>query len=319
MAQQTRLETMFRYYKRWLKRFPTIEALANSNEQDVLAIWEGLGYYTRARNLHRAARLVLAQHNGQLPDDVSTLLTLPGIGPYTAGAIASIAFGRDEPAVDGNAMRVLARVFNVRWPIDSNRTAKRFRALAMEHLPTSKAAEYNQALMDLGAGICRPRHPDCPACPLRRECRSLSLGIQEKRPVKKVVTAVPQRYFVAAVIMQRGQVFLSQRPAKGLLGGMWEFPNAMIKDPSRARSALRRELEKIMNIDLQFIQKLGHYEHAYSHFHAHLQVFGVKLNGRRPKVASAVAHRWLSVNRLSELPMGKLDRQIAQALRDNAK
>lgn len=302
-----------------MKRFPTIKSLAGSSEQDVLAIWEGLGYYSRARNLRQAARVVMTRHAGRLPGDVDALLTLPGIGRYTAGAIASMAFGRDEPAVDGNAIRVLARVFNVKQPVGSSRATKRFWALASKHMPRGHAAGYNQALMDLGASICKPRQPNCSACPLRRDCRAFALGIQEKRPVRKTLTGIPRRYFAAAVIRQRGQVLVLQRPTTGLLGGMWEFPNVMVKSPQDARSALRRGLNKKLELSLPLIQKLGQYEHAYSHFSSHLQVFGTTLNGVRPKVIFNVMHRWLSLNKLDELPMGKLDRQIARSLRDNAK
>ena len=302
-----------------MKRFPTIKSLAGSSEQDVLAIWEGLGYYSRARNLRQAARVVMTRHAGRLPGDVDALLTLPGIGRYTAGAIASMAFGRDEPAVDGNAIRVLARVFNVKQPVGSSRATKRFWALASKHMPRGHAAGYNQALMDLGASICKPRQPNCSACPLRRDCRVFALGIQEKRPVRETLTGIPRRYFAAAVIRQRGQVLVLQRPTTGLLGGMWEFPNVMVKSPQDARSALRRGLYKKLELSLPLIQKLGQYEHAYSHFSSHLQVFGTTLNGVRPKVVFNAMHRWLSLNKLDELPMGKLDRQIARSLRDNAK
>ncbi|HEY4718946.1 MAG TPA: A/G-specific adenine glycosylase, partial [Anaerolineales bacterium] len=319
MAQQTRLESMLPYHRRWMKRFPTIEELANSKEQDVLSLWEGLGYYSRARNLRRSAQLIMKQHNGRLPDDVGSLLALPGIGRYTAGAIASMAFAKDEPAVDGNAVRVLSRVFNVKDPVGSNRATKRFWALAAKHLPKGRAADYNQALMDLGASICRPRQPDCSACPLRRNCHSFALGVQGMRPVRQPAKSVPTKHFAAAVIQRRGRVLVLKRPVKGLLGGMWGFPNVVASNPRGAKRALRRGLRKMLDLDLPSVKKVGQFEHTYSHFNANLQVYGVDSNGRHFKIMFGHMHAWKPVSRLDELPMGKLDRQIARSLRDNAK
>jgi A/G-specific adenine glycosylase len=319
MAQQTRLETMLPYYRRWMKYFPTIKSLANSDEQDVLSIWEGLGYYSRARNLRRAAKVVVERFNGKLPQEVESLMTLPGIGRYTAGAIASLAFGKDEPAVDGNAIRVLARVFNVKSPVGGNKAAKQFWALAAEHLPTGRAADYNQALMDLGASLCKPRQPDCKLCPLMKDCKAYVLGVQEKRPIRKDARTVPVKYFAAAVIKKRGKVLVFQRPAKGLLGSMWEFPNLLIKDPHAAALKLRRELSKRFKYDTKDVRKFGEYEHAYSHFDAHLQVFAANPDGQTPQLSDEAPYLWLSIDELNRLPMGKLDRQIALSLRDNAK
>ena len=319
MAQQTRLETMLPYYRRWMKRFPSIRSLANSKEQEVLAAWEGLGYYSRARNLRKAAQVVMQHYKGRLPGDLDSLLRLPGVGRYTAGAIASMSFGRDEPAVDGNAIRVLARVFDVKSPVGSNKAAKHFWALAAEHLPPGRAADYNQALMDLGASLCKARQPECAACPLKGYCRAFALGIQEKRPVRVRPVTTPVRYFAAAVIRQNKKVLVFQRSAKGLLGGMWEFPNVALRNNRSAKSRLSLDLRHKWAIHFQRERELGQYRHAYSHFTAHLQVFGIALIGRRPKIPAKTIHRWVSIDKLHELPMGKLDRQIALSLRDNLK
>lgn len=314
MAQQTRLESMLPYYKHWMKRFPNIKSLAKSEEQDVLNLWEGLGYYGRARNLRRAAQVVTKEYSGRLPTDLKALRSLPGVGPYTAGAIASLAFGLNTPAVDGNAIRVLARLFNVDLPADSGAGKKRFWELAAEHLPPGRAAEYNQALMDLGAEVCTPRQPKCGICPLEADCRAKALGIQEQRPVKGAAQETPLREFAAAVIRQRGEVLLVQRPANGLLGGMWEFPNTLLSSSRRAKDGLRRSLRNEFDFDFPIDRRLGIYEHAYSHFRARLQVYDCPLNGKRPKASPQRVQRWLKPRVLSELPMGKLDRQIANAL-----
>ena len=166
MLQQTRVETVLPYFQRWMEHFPSITALAEAPLEEVLSIWEGLGYYSRARNLQRAAQIVVSEHGGQLPAEPAELRKLPGIGRYIAGAIASIAFGQDEPALDGNIRRVLARAFDVSAPARSPQGERRLWKLAADHLPTGRAGDYNQALMDLGATICTPRAPDCPRCPL---------------------------------------------------------------------------------------------------------------------------------------------------------
>jgi A/G-specific adenine glycosylase len=173
--------------------------------------------------------------------------------------------------------------------------------------------------MDLGASLCKPRQPDCKLCPLKKDCKAYALGIQEKRPVSKNAHKVPVKYFAAAVIKKRGKVLVFQRPAKGLLGGMWEFPNLQIKDPHKASSKLRRELNKRLKYDAKDVHILGEYEHAYSHFEAHLQVFAANTNGDTPQLSDEAPYLWLSIDELNRLPMGKLDRQIALSLRDNAK
>ena len=182
MLQQTRVETVIPYYERWLKRFPTLAALAEADEQDVLRLWEGLGYYSRARNLHRAARVVMAEHGGTLPSERAALERLPGIGRYTAGAIASMAFGLDEAALDGNIRRVLARVENVSLPARSPEGERRLWELAQAHLPPGRAGDYNQALMDLGATICTPAKPACLICPLAEVCQLARAGFAGAAP-----------------------------------------------------------------------------------------------------------------------------------------
>lgn len=314
MAQQTRLGSMLPFYKRWMRRFPSIRSLARSEEQDVLALWEGLGYYTRARNLRRAAQLIMKEYGGRLPSTVEGLRRLPGIGAYTAGAIASVAFGVDAPAVDGNAVRVLSRVFDVSETAESASAQKLFWRLAAQHLPPGRAADYNQALMDLGAQVCTPRQPKCAVCPIRADCRAAALGIQEQRPVKLAGLITPQRHYAAAVVQRHGAVLVLQRPAAGLLAGMWEFPNSLMRSQRGARAALQKEMKKELGLALPFEKQLGEFHHAYSHFSVRLQVFHHPLIGVRPKVITPRKHRWLPIRQLGSLPMGRLDRQIADVL-----
>lgn len=314
MAQQTRLETIIPYYQRWLARFPTIAALAAAPQQEVLALWEGLGYYSRARNLHAAAQEVVRNHGGQLPADVRALRRLPGIGRYSAGAIASLAFGLDEPVVDGNVKRVLSRVFDIDAAVDSAAGERQLWTLATDHLPPGEAADYNQALMDLGARVCRPRNPRCEDCPLQHECRARARGNQHERPVTRPKTAIPHHTVVAAVLRRRGRTLLAQRPAGGLLGGLWEFPGGKVESGKTLPAALQRELHEELGVAVRVADEIGVFKHAYSHYRVTLHAFECTLVDGTPRPLVAQALRWVRPVELADYPMGKLDRQIARTI-----
>jgi A/G-specific adenine glycosylase len=314
MLQQTRVETVIPYYERWMERFPTLSMLAHASQQEVLAIWEGLGYYSRARNLHRAAQIVINEYSGELPQKVNLLCNLPGIGRYTAGAIASIAFGFDEPVLDGNIRRVLSRVFNVHQPAGSQEGEERFWELASAHLPQSQAGKFNQALMDLGALICTPRQPNCCDCPLNRSCEAFSLGVQTERPVKLPKESIPH-YTVAAAIIQRDrQVLIAQRPADGLLGGMWEFPGGKVEPGEDLVSGLKREIREELGVDIEVNSAFEIYQHAYTHFRITLHAFLCKLNGSQLQTNYHTDLIWANPPSLRNYPMGKVDRQISNSL-----
>src|ERR1051325_2157065 len=233
MLQQTRVETVIPYFEKWMRLFPDVRALAIASERDVLNAWEGLGYYSRARNLHKAAKIVASEYNGQMPRDLKELRRLPGIGRYTLGAIASIAFHMDVSALDGNIKRVYSRIFDLDEPVDSPRGEKILWDLAEANLPKGHAGDYNQALMDLGATICVPRNPRCLICPVMNLCKARQNGTQDQRPVLKPKKEVPHYTQAAGVIIERKKVLLALRPSQGLLGGMWEFPNGRVDgDPA---------------------------------------------------------------------------------------
>ena len=220
MLQQTRVETVIPRFERWLERFPTLEDLAAAEIDEVLAEWEGLGYYSRARNLHAAARVVRDSHGGAFPATARELRELPGVGEYTAGAVASIAFDRPEPAIDTNARRVLARLFDLETP-----TPARLRALAAELIPNDRPGDFNQALMELGATVCSPRSPRCCECPLADGCRARARGTVTERPGVSARPTVPEfELGVAVALASGGRVLLVRRAERGMLGGLWQFP-----------------------------------------------------------------------------------------------
>ncbi|MFH1184309.1 MAG: A/G-specific adenine glycosylase [Chloroflexota bacterium] len=314
MLQQTRVETVLPYFDRWMARYPSIQELAAASESAVLGLWEGLGYYARARNLLRAARAIVDDFEGQIPSDPSTLRKLPGVGTYTAAAIASIAFGGDEPAVDANIRRVLARVFCVRIEADSRLAEERFLSIAAAHLPRGRAGEFNQALMDLGATVCLPRRPRCGACPVVALCEARKSGVQAQLPLRAGRRGVPHYVVGAAVIRRRDQVLIAKRASKGLLGGLWEFPKTTLGKIPRRPGGVEQRLASVLEggyaLKLRRLEPMAVVQHAYSHFRVtvHAYVCSTRAALRQGGL------RWVKVDRLARYPMGKVDRRIAERL-----
>jgi len=314
MLQQTRVETVLPYFQRWMLLFPSISALAAANEQEVLKAWEGLGYYSRARSLHKAAQLMAERYGGSLPSDPTLLLKLPGIGPYTAAAIASIAFGLDEAVVDGNVKRVLARVLDYRAPVNTPAAEKELRTIARSLLPEGKAGDYNQALMDLGATVCTPRSPACSRCPVTSLCAAFQDHLQEQLPVVSEKPAIPHYRVTAAILRRGGRVLIAHRPDNGLLGGMWEFPGGKLEPGETDAAALVRELQEELGITVTVGEQLGTYRHVYTHFRVTLHAYYTSADGQEPQALEASELRWVSLDELEDFPMGKIDRMISRDL-----
>ncbi len=312
MLQQTRVDTVIPYYERFLKRFPDVKALACARVDDVLKAWENLGYYSRARHLREAARVVMERFGGSVPSTMEDLRVLPGVGAYTAGAILSIAFGRRVAAVDGNAIRVITRLFGIGEPVDRPGTKKKIEAIAQRLVPAEEPGHYNQALMDIGSGICTPREPACPACPLSAPCVSRKRGIQASLPAKSKPSAIPRREASAAVIRDgTGKILLVKRPQKGLLGGLWRFPGA----EGKGARALRDALKKDQGLGITVGKKIFSVDHAYSHFSVTVHVYDCRLGDGGPSALSLPAARWVTSGGASRLALSKLERMILQRLK----
>lgn len=315
MLQQTRVDTVIPYYERFLKRFPDVRALARARVDDVLKAWENLGYYSRARHLHEAARIVVKQFDGKIPAEMDDLRKLPGVGAYTGGAILSIAFGRRFAAVDGNVIRVIARLFAIEEPVDGSKVKTRIGETAQRLVPASDPGHYNQALMDLGSGICTPRSPACPTCPLAAACKARKKGIQESIPVKKKTVAVPHREAAVAVIRNdRGEILLIKRPGRGLLGGLWCFPGGVLKEGNAPAAALRRSLREELGLKVIPVRQMLSVEHGYSHFCVTVHVFACKVRGALPYSGGDVQMRWVGRKGLSRLAVSRLEKKILKAL-----
>jgi A/G-specific adenine glycosylase len=317
MLQQTRVETVVPYYERFLACFPTIGALAEAPLEEVLKVWEGLGYYTRARNLHAAARQIVSTNDGQLPDTCEGLLALPGVGRYTAGAVASIAFGRDVAAVDGNVRRILCRVFAIREDVSRVATQRELETLATSLLPPGRAGKFNEALMELGAVVCTPRAPRCDRCPLRDLCCACAQGEPETLPVRRSRRRVPHYEAAAAVTVRAdGCVLVAQRKADDMLGGLWEFPGGKREVDETLPECLVREMREELDVEVEVGELLTVVKHAYSHFRLTLHVFRCRLAAGEPRCLECAAFRWATLAELDALPMSVADRKIAQVLNE---
>jgi A/G-specific adenine glycosylase len=294
-----------------------VQALAAAPLDDVLKLWEGLGYYARARNLHRAAHKVVAEFDSHLPDTVEGLCHLPGIGAYTAGAIASIAFGRDAPVVDGNVKRVLCRVYAIRGDPRQPKIRRKLWALAEANVPKGKAGRWNEAIMELGATICTPRSPRCGECPLAGVCRARALGIQEKLPARAAKAQLPHYDVTAAVIRARrgGRVLIAQRPMSGMLGGLWEFPGGKRKRGESLEECLRREILEELGISIEVEKQVAQVEHTYTHFRMTLYAFECRHVRGKPRAIEVADWRWVRLTELDEFAFAVTDRKIIQALR----
>ncbi|MCY0901484.1 MAG: A/G-specific adenine glycosylase [Firmicutes bacterium] len=262
MLQQTRVDTAIPYFERFMARFPSLTALAEASEADVLKAWEGLGYYSRARNLQGAVREVLDRYGGEVPDSLEAMLSLRGVGAYTAGAVLSIAYNRPVPAVDGNVLRVFSRLFLVTSDVGTQKTRRQVEQLVMAVMPEGRAADFNQAIMELGALICVPRAPRCGQCPVRGVCQALSQGMQEQLPVKKAKAGVREQSYAVLLLTRGDDVFIRRRPDRGLLAGLWELPMVAVADARASAADVISEVAQ--NLALPWSDG-GVYRHQFSH------------------------------------------------------
>jgi len=316
MLQQTRVETVVEYYERFMRQFPTLEALAAAALDDVLKAWEGMGYYARARNLHKAAGLIVDEMGGHLPPTPEALLLLPGVGRYTAAAIASIAFEYDAVALDGNLLRVLCRLFGIDDDPGRSNTQRHLRALADAMLPPGHAGEFNQALMDLGATICIPTQPSCLLCPLAHACRALKEGIQRELPIRATRTQRPHRDVTAGVIRNSdSHMLITRRPLDGLLGGMWEFPGGKARPGESLTDCLHREIVEEVGIEIEVGEMLCRVEHAFTHFAMTLYAFNFRWLIGQPQCLECTDLRWVTLDQLDAFAFPAADQQIIAFLR----
>lgn len=321
MLQQTQIATVIPYYERWMARFPTVEELAAAPLDDVLKLWEGLGYYSRARHLHAAAQIVAGKHAGRLPRTTSALMKLPGIGRYTAGAIASIAYDVAAPALDGNVIRVLSRLYDIDEDATQSSTRNLFWRLAEELLPATRPGDFNQALMELGQQVCAPQNPRCLICPLNELCLARQRGTQLERPVRPPRRRTPHYDVVAAVIWRDGRpapdgtLLIARRPLGGLLGGLWEFPGGKVEPGESFAEALRREIREELALEIEPGEFLVAVDHAYTHFRITLRAYHAAWIGGEAQHLGVADHAWVTLDQLDSYAFAVTDRKIIARLR----
>ena len=315
MLQQTRVETVIPYWERFLEAFPTVEALAAAELDDVYAIWTGLGYYSRARNLKAAAEYVVRECDGRLPDTVEGLRELKGVGRYTAGAIASIAFDREEPLVDGNVIRVFTRLLGIREDSTQKDVVEKLWAVAGELVRGKRPGDLNQALMELGATTCLPRSPLCLVCPVSKACDAFAQGDAESLPIKKKRTKQAKLNAVAGLIERGGKILVVRRPEEGLMAGLWELPSAEIGASDEPKDCVAAALGEVIGLQVTDAQSFGVAEHLFTHRRLRLEVFRCKtLPGMRVRRRGYVAHRWIRPESLLDLAHSGATRKALKLL-----
>ena len=316
MLQQTRAATVVPYYERFIRRFPNVAALASAGDGDLMKAWEGLGYYARAGNLRAAARMIVSDHHGKLPTSKDELLRLPGFGPYTAAAVASLAFGEDSAAVDGNVVRVLTRVHNIDADIRKTATRRLVHEHADRMVPAGRAGVFNEALMELGALVCLPREPACVKCPLRRGCGAYKERRTEKIPVKSPRPVIPRHEIAIGVVHRGGKVLIALRPAAGLLGNLWEFPGGKRRPDESLADCCRREIKEETNLDVEVIGRFAVVRHSYSHFRITLHAYHCRYTGGKAEPRASQTLRWVGLTDLERYAFPKANKEVLAALLD---
>lgn len=312
MLQQTQVTTVIPYFERFLQRFPTLEDLACAEQDDVLSLWTGLGYYARARNLHKCAQVLVEQHHSQFPETIEQLAELPGIGRSTAGAIASLALGQSAAILDGNVKRVLARHYAVAgWP-GQTQVHNTLWHIAESHTPKQDCHYYTQAMMDLGATLCTRSKPDCPACPLAKTCQAKAQGNPQDYPGKKPKTVKPVKTTVMAMLQDsQGRILLQQRPSQGIWGGLWSLPELPAEDTEQAVTGLLASLGLKAS---KHLHPWPAFRHTFSHYHLDIQPLLITLK-QNPSLISESNQQWLNPSETGHLglaaPVVKLLKQLA--------
>ena len=314
MLQQTQVKTVIPYYQRFLNRFPTIESLATADLNHVLKLWEGLGYYARARNLFKAAQIIVEEYDGMFPNSMDEVIQLPGIGPYTAAAILSIAFDFDYPVLDGNVKRVLSRLFRLDVFPQSREGMQQFEEKAKHVFARGRAGQFNQAMMELGALICTPRSPKCLLCPVQSWCLALQAGVQERYPLKPPTKKRPHKKIAAGIVWRDGLILIDQRKEDAMLGGLWEFPGGQIENSETPEQAVVREVKEELDVEVKVIDFFTSVEHQYTHFTITLFAYHCCYESGDPKAIGCQDWRWVRKEDLPALAFPRANTKLIEQL-----
>ncbi len=314
MLQQTQVSKVIPYYNRFILRFPTVQALAKAPLSKVLKAWENLGYYARARNLHKAARQIVRHGNGEFPGEMQTIRALPGIGPYTAAAILSIAFGQDYALVDGNVIRVLTRITRYGGNPRDSQGKKHLARMAEDFLARGQAGDYNQAVMELGATVCVPTNPHCQECPVAHLCQANLHAEQHLYPVRTPVKKRPHYVIAAGIILQGDRILIARRPDDGLLGGLWEFPGGKVEDGETPEQAVLREVKEELDVIVRVEKLFTTIKHQYTHFTITLNAFLCQYVSGQPRAIGCTDWRWVKKEELANYAFPRANGKIIEQL-----
>ncbi len=315
MLQQTQVAAATPYFERFVRELPDIRSLAQADEEMVLKLWEGMGYYNRCRNLQRAARIVMEEFSGIIPQTPERFETLPGAGPYITAAVMSIAAGHPMPAVDGNVMRVCARFSGIEEDISRGNTKTLIAARLQTIIPKQRPGDFNQAMMELGALICLPQRPRCNDCPLHGDCDAYRTGRTGLLPVKAAKKKIPHYRVSVAVIRRGDSFFIQKRPASGHLGGMWEFPGGKSRGDESPEETLTRECREELGIDLSPLEELAVVNHAYSHFKITMSVFVCGAGEQAVRPLNSQSYQWITIADISRFPFPAANHKFFPRLR----
>lgn len=302
MLQQTQVKTALPYFDRWMKTLPSIKDVAAASEDTILKLWEGLGYYSRARNLQKAAIVIMDEFGGVFPQDHESIHKLPGIGPYTAGAICSIAFNQEHPIVDGNIIRLIARLLNDSDNTRLPKNVKKYWQRSEQLIPLGKAREFNQSMMEFGALMCTPKKTKCGECPLQSVCESYSEGTVESIPNRGKATEKVSLQVSLAVIKKSNKFFIQKREKGGLMGGLWEFPGGKIEKGETPKEAIHREIGEELGVSIKNLKSVMKIKHAYTKYLVDLHCFTADIGEGDIRLAAATEHKWVELGKLENYP-----------------
>ncbi len=315
MLQQTRVDQAWPYFENFMKIFPTVFDLAKADQQKVLKAWEGLGYYSRARNLHAASKMVVQNFGGKLPETYDEIIKLKGIGPYTAAAITSIAFGKPNAVVDGNVIRVITRYFGIEDDVRSSKTTRHVQQLVNDLISHKKPAEFNQAMMELGATVCTPAKPDCSNCTIQTGCVATKIAKTDVIPYKSKAKKKPHKVIGVGIIEREdGKLLIALRPEDAMLGGLWEFPGGKQEKGETIQQTVERELQEELEVDVHAYKEFITLKHTYSHFSITMHAWFCTLISGTPKPKSSQEIRWVKRSELEEYPFPKANKVLTEKL-----
>lgn len=315
MLQQTRVEQARPYFERFMGLFPTVYELASASQQEVLKAWEGLGYYSRARNLHAASKMIVNDYDGKIPETYNEIIKLKGIGPYSAAAITSIAFGKPNAVVDGNVIRVVTRYAGIEDDVRKNKTTKQVQEIVNGLISHKEPANFNQAMMELGSIVCTPTNPDCLNCPIQTGCIATKTAKTEVIPYKSKAKKKPH-YELGVGIIERedDEVLIALRPENAMLGGLWEFPGGKQEKGETMQQTVERELLEELGVEVHAYKELMKFKHVYSHFSINMHAWFCKLVSGTPKPKCSQEIRWVKKSELEKYPFPKANKILTERL-----